>query len=326
MAIISMRDALNQAMSEEMQHDHDIVLIGEEVAEYNGAYKVSKDLLKNFGENRVIDTPISEAGFVGLAIGAAMVGMRPIVEVMTWNFAYQAFDQIINHAAKMYYMSGGQFSIPMVIRGPNGAAHMLGAQHSQCVESMLTTIPGLKVISTAEPYDAKGLLKSAIRDPNPVMFLESEMLYGMKGEVPEEEYWIPIGQAAVKREGNDITVVAWNKMLLLVLSVADELAKEGIEIEVIDPRTLVPLDDNCIISSVKKTHRLVIVEESSPFASIGAEIAVQIQEKAFDDLDAPIQRVSSEPVPMPYNENLEKQVLPSKKKVIEAIKKAMYLQ
>jgi len=325
MVKLSFREALNQAIKQEMQEDPDVFVMGEEVAEYDGAYKITKGLLDLFGAKRVWDSPISEAGFVGLGVGAAMVGLRPIIEVMTWNFGLQAFDQIINHAAKMLYMSGGQFSVPMVIRGPNGSAHMLGAQHSQSMEPLLCNIPGLKIISVSTPYDAKGLLRSAIRDNNPVIFMESEMLYNMSGEIPEEEYLIPIGVGDIKRLGKDVTIVAWNKMIHLALAVADEAAKQGINIEVIDPRTLVPLDLAMILKSVQKTHRLLIVEESYPFASVSAEISALVQEQAFDALDAPISRVLSENVPMPYAENLEKHVLPSKEKILKAVKKLLYL-
>jgi len=324
MAIISLREALRQAMTEEMERDPTVFLMGEEVGEYNGAYKVSKGMLQQFGPMRVVDSPISEAGFCGLGVGAAMVGMRPIIEMMTWNFAIQAFDQIINHAAKMLYMSGGQFPIPMVIRGPHGAAHMLSAQHSQCVDHMLVNVPGMIVISTVNPADAKGLMKSAIRNNNPVCFLESEMMYGHEGEVPEGELLIPIGVGDVKRSGEHVTLVAWNKMTLLALQVAEELAQEGIEVEVIDPRTLQPLDENLIFDSVRKTHRLFVLEEGWGISTLGNYIVDRTVTECFDDLDAPPARVHNHFVPMPYNETLEHEVMPTKERTIEAIKKVLY--
>lgn len=320
MAVLSIREALGQAMAEEMRLDREVFLLGEEVAEYDGAYKVSRGLLAEFGSERVIDAPISEAGFAGLGIGAAMAGLRPIIEMMTWNFGIQAFDQIINHAAKIRYMSGGQFKIPIVFRGPNGVAHMLAATHSQYVEPFLTHVPGLIVIAVATPYDAKGLLKSAIRDDNPVIFLESEFMYGNKGEVPDEEYLLPIGKGQIKRTGNLVTIVAWGKMLPLVLQVADEIAG----LEVIDPLTLQPLDEELIFTSVRKTHRLVVVEEAPGFAAVGAQIADRVQYRCFDDLDAPVTRVSGEFVPVPYAEHLERAALPSPAKVKEAIKEVLY--
>jgi pyruvate dehydrogenase E1 component beta subunit len=324
MAIISLREALRQAMTEEMERDPTVFLMGEEVGEYNGAYKVSKGMLQQFGPMRVVDSPISEAGFCGLGVGAAMVGMRPIIEMMTWNFAIQAFDQIINHAAKMLYMSGGQFPIPMVIRGPHGAAHMLSAQHSQCVDHMLVNVPGMIVISTVNPADAKGLMKSAIRNNNPVCFLESEMMYGHEGEVPEGEFLIPIGVGDIKRSGEHVTLVAWNKMTLLALQVAEELAQEGIEVEVIDPRTLQPLDENLIFDSVRKTHRLVVLEEGWGISTLGNYIVDRTVTECFDDLDAPPARVHNHFVPMPYNETLEHEVMPTKERTVDAIKKVLY--
>lgn len=320
---IQIREALNQAMCEEMQRDANIFIMGEEVAEYNGAYKVTQGMLKKFGSERVIDTPISEAGFTGIGVGAAMTGLRPIVEIMTWNFAILAFDQIFNNAAKLSYMSAGQFKCPIVVRAPNGPAHMLGSQHSQALESMLAHVPGLKVVTYSTPYDAKGLLKSAIRDDNPVMFLESEMMYGVKGEVPEEEYLIPLGVGDIKREGRDITIVAWTKMLPLALQAAEQLTFEGIECEVIDPRTIRPLDEELIIESVKKTNHLIIVEDSWPFASVGTEIAKRVHSQAFDYLDAPICNISGADVPMPYAENLEAEAIPSTEKIIEAIRETL---
>jgi pyruvate dehydrogenase E1 component beta subunit len=325
MAIIQMREALNQAMTEEMERDSRIFLMGEEVAQYDGAYKVSKGMLAKFGPKRVIDSPISEGGFAGLGVGAAMAGLRPIIEMMTWNFGIQAMDQIVNHAAKMLYMSAGQFPIPIVFRGPNGAAHMLASQHSQFIEPMLTNVPGLKVIAPATPYDAKGLLKSAIRDDNPVIFLEREIMYAEKGEVPESEYLIPIGVGDVKRSGTDITLIAWSRMVGYCLNAAEELAKEGISAEVIDPRTLQPLDDQMIFDSVRKTHRAVVVEEAWPFASVGSEICDRIQRNCFDELDAPVLRVAGLFTSMPYNERLEEEVLPSVEKIVRTAKEALYL-
>ncbi len=324
MAIIQIREALNQAMCEEMERDQNVFIMGEEVAQYNGAYKVTQGMLKKFGEKRVIDTPITEAGFAGIGIGAAMVGLRPIVEMMTWNFAILAFDQIMNNAAKLHYMSAGQFSIPIVFRGPNGPAHMLGAQHSQALESMLAHVPGLIVMTPSTPYDAKGLMKSAIRSNNPVMFLESELMYGHKGEVPDEEYLIPIGKGDIKREGSDVTIIAWTKMVAVALQAAADLAKEGISAEVIDPRTLRPLDEELILASVRKTNRCVIVEDSWPFASVGTEIAHRIHTKAFDDLDAPVEKINAADIPMPYANNLEQLALPNAEKVVAAVKKVLY--
>lgn len=325
MAKVTLREALNQAMSEEMERDPSVFLMGEEVAQYNGAYKVSRGMLDRFGPMRVVDSPISEAGFAGLGVGAAMVGLRPIIEMMTWNFAIQAFDQIINHASKMLYMSGGQFNIPMVIRGPHGAAHMLSAQHSQCLDHMLTNLPGVKIVSTILPADAKGLMKSAIRDDNPVLFLESELMYGYEGEIPDGEYVIPIGVGEIKRPGKDVTIVAWNKMVLLALQAAEKMAEEGIECEVIDPRTLMPLDENLIFESVKKTHRLVIIEEGWGVSSFGCYINDRVVDECFDELDAPPQRVTNHFVPMPYNERLENEVLPNMERATAAIKKVMYI-
>ena len=324
MTELSFREALNRAMSEEMQKDPTIFLMGEEVAEYDGAYKVSKGMLAKFGAERVIDSPISEGGFAGLGIGAAMVGLRPIIEMMTWNFGIQAFDQIINHAAKMRYMSGGQFKMPIVFRGPNGAAHMLSSQHSQAVESMLTNIPGLKIVTPSTPYDGCGLLKSAIRDDNAVIFLESEMMYGMKGEVPDAEYSIPLGVGDIKRAGQHVTLISWNKAVHKCLDACKILESEGIDVELIDPRTLQPLDEEMIFQSVRKTHRVVVVEESWSFASVGAQIADRIQFLCFDDLDAPVTRVTNEFVPMPYNEHLEDRVLPNVDRIVSAVKQVLY--
>ena len=324
MAILQIREALNLAMSEEMDRDPNVFIMGEEVAQYNGAYKVTQGLWKRFGDKRVIDTPITEAAFAGVGIGAAMNGIRPIVEMMTWNFAILAFDQIINHAAKARYMSSGQFKVPIVFRGPNGPAHMLGAQHSQALESMMTHVPGLIVMTPSTPYDAKGLLKSAIRNDNPVIFMESEMMYGVKGEVPDEEYLIPIGVGDVKREGTDVTIICWTKMVSVCLDAAEILSAEGIECEVIDPRTLRPLDEELILTSIKKTNRCVIVEDAWPFASVGTEIAKRIHQQGFDYLDAPIETISSEDVPMPYAENLENMVIPNVEKVLSAVKRSLY--
>ena len=326
MPVIQFREALGQAMLEEMAHDKNVFLMGEEVARYNGAYKVSKGLMDQYGEGRVLDSPISENGFAGLGVGAAMVGLRPVVEMMTWNFGIQAFDQIINHAAKMLYMSAGQFPIPIVFRGPNGSAHMLGSQHSQFLEPMLTNVPGLKVIAPSTPYDGKGLLKAAIRDNNPVIFLEREIMYADKGEVPEEEYVLPIGVADIKRAGQHVTIVAWSKMVKECLIAADTLSQEGIEVELVDPRTLQPLDTETIFTSVRKTNRVVIVEESWPFASVGSEISDQIQRNCFDDLDAPIGRISGGFTSVPYNEALEHDVFPTVERIVQAVKDVLYVR
>jgi len=326
MATMTFREALNRAMTEEMERDPSIFLMGEEVAQYDGAYKVSKGMLAKFGPKRIWDSPISENGFAGLGIGAAMVGLRPIIEMMTWNFGIQAFDQIINHAAKMSYMSAGQFNVPIVFRGPNGSAHMLGAQHSQSVEPMLTNIPGLKVVSVSTPHDGYGLLKSSIRDNNPVIFLESELMYGMKGEVPDEELLIPIGQGDIKRPGSQVTIIGWGRMLHRCLEAATSLAEQGIDCEVIDPRTLQPLDEELIFQSVRKTNRCVIVEESWEFASVGAQISDRVQRLCFDDLDAPVMRVTSEFVPMPYAEHLEDRMLPEIERIVRGVNEVLYRQ
>ena len=318
--LISYREALNQAMREEMRRDDRIFLIGEEVGHYQGAFKVSKGFVEEFGARRVLDTPITEAGFTGLAIGAAMAGLHPIVELMTFNFGILAMDQIVNNAAKVRYMSGGQLSVPMVIRGPGSAAHQLAAQHSQSLDAWFCHVPGLKVIAPATPQDAKGLLKSAIRDHNTVIFIEAQLLYGTKGEVAEGEHTIPIGQAEVKRAGDDVTIVAYSKMLLLALETAKELAREGIEAEIVDPRTLKPLDLPTIVDSVKKTGRLVIVEEGWRFCGLGAQIADSVYAEAFDYLDAPIVRVAGEDVPMPYSRPLEDAAIPDKERVIAAVR------
>lgn len=324
MAIITYREALNQAMREEMRRDERVVLMGEEVGFYQGAYKVSKGLLDEFGAERVLDTPITELGFTGLGVGAAMAGLRPIVEMMTFNFALLAIDQIVNSAAKMLYMSGGQFSVPVVIRGPGGAGHQLGAQHSQALESWFCHVPGLKVVMPATPADAKGLLKSSVRDANPVVFIESETLYGTRGEVPDGEYLIPLGVAETKRPGKDVTVIAHSKMVLVALEAAKELEKEGIDVEIIDPRTLRPLDSEAILQSVRKTNRAVIVEEGWPYCGVGAQIVDTIQLRAFDYLDAPILRVTGADVPMPYAKGLEHLCLPDPKRLIDAVHRVLY--
>jgi pyruvate/2-oxoglutarate/acetoin dehydrogenase E1 component len=325
MSVITYREALNQALREEMRRDPRVFLIGEEVGLYEGAYKVTQGLLKEFGDRRVVDTPIAESGFTGVGIGAAMVGLRPVVEMMTFNFALLALDQIVNSAAKMNYMSGGQYNIPIVIRGPGGPAHQLAAQHSQSMESYFYHVPGLKVVRPSTPADAKGLLKSAIRDDNPVIFIESETLYAVKGEVPDDEdFLIPLGEAVVRREGTDVTVVAYMGMMYRAMEAAEELAKEGISVEIVDPRTLQPMDSAVIVGSVRKTHRAVVVEAGAGFAGMGSEIAAFITEQAFDDLDAPVERVTGASAPMPYARNLERAKTPSKDKVIDAIRKVCY--
>jgi pyruvate dehydrogenase E1 component beta subunit len=322
---LSYREALNQAMSEEMERDPSIFLMGEEVGHYQGAYKVSQGMLQKFGEQRVIDTPISECGFVGVGIGAAMVGLRPIIELMTWNFSLVAIDQIINNAAKIRLMSGGQFRLPVVFRGPGGAAGQLGAQHSQCLEYMYANCPGLKVVMPSTPADAKGLLKTAIRDDDPVVFIEGERLYASQGDVPEGEFTIPLGQGDLKRQGSDCTVVAWSKMVHTALEAAEALAKENISIEVVDPRTVKPLDEELIFSSVRKTNRCVVVEEGHGFNNVGAEIVARVQRACFDELDAPIERLHRLEIPMPYAPNLEAMVTPDVPRVVAAVKRAMYL-
>ncbi len=325
MKVLQFRQAIAEAMSEEMRRDESVYLMGEEVAEYNGAYKASKGMLDEFGEKRVIDTPISELGFSGIAIGSAMGGTRPIVEFMTFNFALVGIDQIINNAAKMRQMSGGQFNIPIVFRGPTGSAGQLGATHSQSFENWFANTPGLKVIVPSNPYDAKGLLKAAIRDDDPVIFMESEQMYGDKGEVPEGEYILPIGVADIKREGTDVTVVSFGKIIKEAYKAAEELEKEGISIEIIDLRTIRPMDHEAILTSVKKTNRLVILEEAWPFASVSSEITYQVQENAFDFLDAPIQRITTADTPAPFSPVLLEEWMPNKQDVINAVKKVMYL-
>lgn len=325
MRTIEFREALREAMNEEMRRDEKIFLMGEEVAEYNGAYKVSKSMLAEFGEKRVIDTPIAELGFAGIATGAAMNGLRPIVEFMTFNFSLVAIDQIINSAAKMMSMSGGQFPMPIVFRGPTASAGMLSSQHSQAFDNWYANCPGLKVIVPSNPYDAKGLLKSAIRDNDPVIFMESEQMYGEKGEVPEGEYLIPIGVADIKREGKDVTIVSFGKIIKQALGAAVELEKEGISAEVIDLRTVRPIDYTTVINSVKKTNRLVIVEEAWPLGSIATELAFKIQKEAFDYLDAPVLRVTSADVPLPYAPTLIEASLPNVARVVKAVKEVMYV-
>jgi pyruvate dehydrogenase E1 component beta subunit len=324
MRSIQFREALREALSEEMRRDPDVFLMGEEVAEYNGAYKVSQGMLEEFGAKRVIDTPIAELGFAGIGVGAAMNGLRPVIEFMTFNFSLVAIDQVINAAAKMYSMSGGQFNIPMVFRGPTGSAGQLGAQHSQAFENWYANCPGLKVVVPSNPYDAKGLLKTAIRDNDPIIFMESEQMYGDKGEVPEEEYLIPIGVADIKREGSDVTLVSFGKIMKVVLQSAEELAKEGISCEVIDLRTVRPIDYNTVIESVKKTNRLVIIEEAWPLASISTEITYMVQKNAFDYLDAPIRRITTQDVPLGYAPTFVKAFLPSVEKTVKTVKEVLY--
>ncbi|MEL6923316.1 MAG: pyruvate dehydrogenase complex E1 component subunit beta [Bacteroidota bacterium] len=321
---LALRDAIREGMTEEMRRDDRVFLMGEEVAEYNGAYKVSKGMLDEFGAKRVIDTPIAELGFAGIGVGAAMNGLRPIVEFMTWNFAVLAFDQIINNAAKTLSQSAGQFSCPIVFRGPSGAAGQLAQQHSQTFESWMANCPGLKVISCVDPADTKGLIKSAIRDNDPVCVMESELLYGHQGEVPEEEYLVPIGKAAIRKEGTDVTLVSYNKMALVAMDAAKELEKEGISAEVIDLRTIRPLDHETLVESVKKTNRMVVVDESWPFAGVSAEVAYEIQKYAFDYLDAPVTRVNSADTSLPYAPTLVEAYMPNPAKVIKAVKEVLY--
>lgn len=324
MRVIQFREALREAMNEEMRIDQDIFLMGEEVAEYNGAYKVSQGMLEEFGEKRIIDTPIAELGFAGIGVGAAMNGLRPIIEFMTFNFSLVAIDQVINSAAKMYQMSGGQFNIPIVFRGPTGSAGQLGAQHSQAFENWYANCPGLKVVVPSNPYDAKGLLKTAIRDNDPVIFMESEQMYGDKGEVPEEEYLIPIGVADIKRVGTDVTIVSFGKIMKVALGAAEELEKEGISAEVIDLRTVRPIDYDTLIESVKKTNRMVVVEEAWPLASISTELTYMVQKRAFDYLDAPVIRITTADTPLGYAPTFVEEFLPSVSKVVKAVKEVMY--
>ena len=327
MAVLTIRDALNQALREEIIRDETVFIMGEEVAQYDGAYKVTRGLWKEFGDKRVVDAPITELGFAGLGVGAAMAGLRPVIEFMTFNFSILAADQIINHAAKMRYMSGGEFKIPIVFRGPNGSAFQVSSQHSQALEAFYANFPGLKVVMPSTPADAKGLLKSAIRDDNPVIFMEQERMYGVKGEVPDDEdFTIPLGVADIKREGSDCTIVARSMTVPLAIQAAEQLEKDGVcSVEVIDPRTIKPLDIDTIVNSVKKTNRLVIVEESHAFASVGAEISHQVTERAFDYLDAPIKRISCAEAPMPYAKNLEAAALPDVPKIVAAVKEVSYI-
>ncbi len=320
-----MRDALREALDEEMARDADVFLMGEEVAEYDGAYKVSQGLLEKYGARRVIDTPITEAGFAGIGIGAAMVGLRPVIEMMTFNFAILALDQVVNTAAKVHYMSAGQLSCPIVIRGAGGAGGSLGAQHSQSLEAQYVHIPGLKVMMPATPYDAKGMLKTAIRDPDPVIFIESEILYGSTGEVPDDEYTIPMGVGDIKRAGADCTIITWSRMVHYSMDAAAILAEQGIDVEVLDLRTLRPLDKNLIRESVKKTNRVVVVEEGWPWASVGAGVAEFVSRELFDWLDAPVGRIHQRDIPMPYAMNLEPLSLPSVEQIVDAVKRACYV-
>jgi len=326
MPVITYRDALNQALREEMQRDDRVFLMGEEVGVYQGAYKVSKGLLQEFGEMRVVDTPITELGFAGVGVGAAMVGLRPIIEFMTWNFAALALDQVLNSAAKMLYMSGGQYNVPIVFRGPNGAALQLAAQHSQAFESWLAYVPGIKVVTPGTPYDAKGLLKSAIRDDNPVCVLEGEMLYNTKGEVPADEYVIPIGVAELKREGDHCSIITSGKMALVAMQAADLLAKDGIRVDVVDLRTVRPMDIDAIRASVQKTNRAVVLEEGWEICGIGSQVVDFVQRECFDYLDAPVVRVHQADVPMPYAKNLERAAKPDAAKTMAAVKKVMYVE
>lgn len=318
---LSIRDALNEALAEEMQRDDRVFLMGEEVGFYDGAYKVSRGLLQRFGEKRVIDTPISETGFAGVGVGAAQVGLRPVIEFMTFNFSLIAIDQIVNSAAKMHYMSAGEFDMPLVFRGPGGSVHQLASQHSQSLESYYVHIPGLKVVMPATAYDAKGLLKSAIRDPNPIVFIESEAMYSVKGQVPEEEYLIPIGLADVKRTGTDVSLICWSKTVPTCLAAAEKLAQDGINAEVVDLRTLRPLDKETMFNSIKKTNRAVVVQEAWPQASVGSWLASMIQEELFDYLDAPIKVLSGRDCPYPYSKSLEKMMSPTPDIVAETTKK-----
>ncbi|HSN98487.1 MAG TPA: pyruvate dehydrogenase complex E1 component subunit beta [Candidatus Nanopelagicales bacterium] len=325
MSTMRYREAIRAAMIEEMERDERVYLVGEEVGHYQGAYKVSEGMLDRFGPKRVIDAPITESGFTGISIGAAMVGLRPIVEYMTWNFSAVAFDQILNNAAKIRQMSGGQFSVPLVLRAPNASARQVGSQHSHAMEHFYAHVPGLKVLAPATPADAKGLLKSAIRDDDPVLFMESETLYNVKGEVPDDpEHLVPMGQASVAREGTDVTIVSWSRLVHVSLEAAAELEKQGVSVEVIDLRSIRPLDEEALIRSVTKTHRAVVAYEGWPFGGVGAEISDRIQRLAFDELDAPVLRVSTLDVPMPYNARLEQHVIPSAARVIEAVNQALY--
>lgn len=322
---VELREALRQAIDEEMTRDEKVFVMGEEVAEYNGAYKVTKGMLDKWGPDRIIDTPISENGFAGLAIGAAMTGLVPIVEFMSFNFSFVAFDQLVSNACKQYYMTGGRFSVPIVFRGPNGAAAQVSCQHSHCVESLYGNLPGFIILAPSNPYDAKGLLKSAIRNPNPVLFLENELDYGMKQEIPEEEYLVPIGQARIDREGSDVTLVSYSRMLGHCKVAADELEKRGVSVEIIDLRTIKPLDLPTIAESVRKTGRCVVVEEGHLFAGIASEVGFQIQEHCFDFLDAPVARVCQRETPLPYAKNLERESQPNPERIEQAIKEILCL-
>jgi pyruvate dehydrogenase E1 component beta subunit len=326
MPTLTYRDALNQALREEMQRDPNVFLMGEEVGIYQGAYKVSRGLLEEFGPQRVVDTPIAELGFAGIGIGAAMAGLRPVIEFMTWNFAVLALDQIVNSAAKMLYMSGGQIPMPIVFRGPNGAALQLSSQHSQAWETWLAHMPGLKVVAPATPADAKGLLKSAIRDNNPVIVLEGEMLYNTKGEVPEGEYVVSIGKADLKREGGDVTLICHSKTVTVALKAADTLQEQGVAADVLDLRSLRPLDEAAILASVTKTNRAVVVEEGWPHCGVGAQVVDLIQRDAFDQLDAPVLRITQADTPMPYNKQLERAAKPSPEKIVAAARRVLYLE
>jgi pyruvate dehydrogenase E1 component beta subunit len=325
MTVLRFREAVRAAMVEEMERDERVYLVGEEVGHYQGAYKVTEGMLDKFGSRRVIDAPITESGFTGISIGAAMVGLRPIVEYMTWNFSAVAFDQILNNAAKLRQMSGGQLSIPLVLRAPNGSAKQVGSQHSHAMEHFYAHVPGLKVLAPAMPADAKGLLKSAIRDDNPVLFMESETLYGVKGEVPDDpDFTVPLGVASIVREGTDVSIIAWSRMVHVALEAAAELEKEGISAEIVDLRSLRPLDEETIVQSVTKTHRAVVAHEGWPYGGVGAEIADRIQRLAFDDLDAPVLRATTLDVPMPYNARLEQYVIPQASRIIENVHRVLY--
>lgn len=324
MPTIQYREALRQAMIEEMDRDEDVFLMGEEVGEYNGAYKVSEGMLARFGPRRVLDTPISEAAFTGIGVGLAMCGLRPIVELMSWSFSLVCFDQLMNNAANVRYMSGGQFRCPIVVRGGSGIAHQLGATHSHRVDALYARVPGLVVLAPSTPYDAKGLLKAAIRCDDPVMFLESELMLNDRGEVPDGDYTLPIGKADIKKAGKDVTIICWSKMVKLCLKAASDLAEQGVDAEVIDVRSLRPLDEQCLIDSVRKTNRCVIVDEDWPYCGMGAGILARLNEKVFDDLDAPIKRVCCEDVPVPFNHHLEMHMQPSVEKVVAAVKEVVY--
>ncbi|WP_437641274.1 pyruvate dehydrogenase complex E1 component subunit beta [Sorangium sp. So ce854] len=325
MTVLRFREAVRAAMIEEMERDERVYLVGEEVGHYQGAYKVTEGMLDKFGPKRVIDAPITESGFTGISIGAAMVGLRPIVEYMTWNFSAVAFDQILNNAAKLRQMSGGQLSIPLVLRAPNGSARQVGSQHSHSMEHFYAHVPGLKVLAPATPADAKGLLKSAIRDDNPVLFMESETLYGVKGEVPDDpDFTVPLGVASIAREGTDVSIISWSRMVHVSLEAAAELEKEGISAEVVDLRSLRPLDEETIVRSVAKTHRAVVAHEGWPYGGVGAEVVDRIQRLAFDELDAPVLRATTLDVPMPYNARLEQYVIPQAARIIENVHRVLY--